>query len=102
MGLKKEGESYPKLKLVNIMETRVVCSNEPVRLDYIKLKKTPSCFLIILGSYVIIIRRSINGIKHLCKHMHHQIQMFMEPILQFCFMNVTIEKILSSSIDPII
>jgi hypothetical protein len=34
--------------------------------------------------------------------MHHQIQMFMEPILQFCFMNVTIEKILSSSIDPII
>jgi hypothetical protein len=38
MGLKKEGESYPKLKLVNIMETRVVCSNEPFKLDYIKLK----------------------------------------------------------------
>ncbi len=38
MGLKKERESYPKLKLVNIQETRVVCSNEPFKLDYIKLK----------------------------------------------------------------
>jgi hypothetical protein len=63
MGLKKEGESYPKLKLVNIMESRVVCSNEPPKLDYIKLKKTPCCFLIILGSYVIIIMKGINGIK---------------------------------------
>jgi hypothetical protein len=34
--------------------------------------------------------------------MHHQIQMFMKPILQFCLMNVTIEKIVSTSIDPII
>jgi hypothetical protein len=81
MGLKKEGESHPKLKLVNIMESRVVCSNEPLKLDYIKFKKTLSSFLIILGSYVIIIRRSIDGIKQLCKHMHHQIQMFMKPIL---------------------
>ncbi len=44
-------------------------------------QKNFPCFLISPNYDGIIIRNGINGIKKMCKHMNHQIQMFTKSIL---------------------